>query len=199
MQYDLKKDINDGTKVAVQWHGEETKVLIAGDAGKTIVKKGDVLSVTIKQAKELLSYSHLWTLEGDRPVKHAYDEAMTKLAKKKAKKEVTEQGEEDSGKELDINDLNPDEMEKPALVAALKKLAVTFNDRQGKEKLAILLKEVIAEKSAATVKPEEGEVTEQGIAHYLTEDDLADNQNLAEDGIKVGDLVWIPVKEEEAE
>jgi hypothetical protein len=95
MQYDLKKDLTEKGTFSLQWHGEDTKVLIAGDGVKTEVKKGDVITVDLKQARELLSYSYLWTLEGDQPVKHQYNEMLAKLAAKAAKKAKSEEtGEE---------------------------------------------------------------------------------------------------------
>jgi len=98
MQYDLKKELTDKSKFALQWHGEDTKVLIAGEGVKTEVKKGDVITVSLNQAKELFSYSNLWTFEGDEPVKHNFNEMLKKLAIKAAKKAKSEEaGEEEAG------------------------------------------------------------------------------------------------------
>ena len=161
MQYDLKKELTDKSKFNLQWHGEDTKVLIYGDAVKTEVKKGDVISVSLKQAHELLSYSHLWTLEGDQPVKHQYNEMLTKLATKAAKKakkaEETEEGEEveEEDEEIDVESI--DGMKKADLVTALRKQGVSFNDQATKAELASLLKEVLAEKAQTETEEETGE------------------------------------------
>lgn len=151
MKYDLKKELTEKNMFALQWHGEVTKVLIAGDGEKTEVKNGDVINVAMKQAKELFSYSNLWTFEGDEPVKHNFDEMLKKLALKAAKKaaktdEAEETGEEnDDGEEITADDV--DKMKKPELVTALKKLGASFNDQANKTELAGLLKEVLAEKA----------------------------------------------------
>lgn len=44
-------------------------------------------------------------------------------------------------------------------------------------------------------KPEEGEVTENGIAHYVTEEDLENNNELGEE-VKAGDLIFLPNEKE---
>jgi len=160
MQYDLKKELTEKSKFNLQWHGEDTKVLIYGEAEKTEVKKGDVIGVSMKQAHELLSYSHLWTLEGDQPVKHQYNEMLIKLAAKAAKKaakaDETEDGEggEDEDEEIDVEAI--DSMKKAELVTALKKQGVSFNDQATKAELASLLKEVLAEKAQAETEDGEG-------------------------------------------
>jgi hypothetical protein len=147
MQYDLKKDLTDKTKFNLQWHGEDTKVLIHGDAEKTEVKKGDVINVSLRQARELLSYSYLWTLEGDEPAVHQYNEMLAKMAAKEAK-QADEAGEGNQGDgEITADDV--DGMKKTELVTALRKLGASFNDQANKAELAELLKEVLAEKAKA--------------------------------------------------
>ncbi len=190
MKYDLKKELKDKSAIALQWHGDDTKVSIYGKPGKTEVKKGDVIKVNLKQARELLSYSYLWTLEGDEPVKHGYDEMMAKLGAKQAA-----QGEEDGDAEevVDINDV--DKMKKPAIITALKKIGATFNDQSTAKELALLLKDAIAAKNAPEVK--EGDETDKGIAHYVTEDDLKNNPDLAAQDVKVGDLIYLPAAQGE--
>lgn len=168
MQYDLKKELTDKSKFNLQWHGEDTKVLIYNDAEKTEVKKGDVISVSLKQAHELLSYSYLWTLEGDQPVKHQYNDMLIKMAAKAAKKakaDETEEGEEtEEEEEVDVEKI--DGMKKAELVSALKKQGVSFNDQATKAELAGLLKEVLAEKAQTETEEAtdetEADETEEG-------------------------------------
>ena len=114
MKYDSKKVFNQVVKINMQWHGDDTKVLLRGDAVKTPVAKGDVIQVEMAQAKELIAYSSLWTLEGDEPIKHPFDVMMAKLreqADKEAKKgAVKGENKEKGGKaEINLADLKPEE------------------------------------------------------------------------------------------
>lgn len=86
MKYDLKKDIDTGVLVALQWHGAATLVLIDGDSVKTPVNTGDVLKVKLEQAKRLLRYSGNWTLEGDVPL-----EQVQPVEKPKGKKGLVDE------------------------------------------------------------------------------------------------------------
>ncbi len=70
MQYDLK-DIGQAALVKLMWHGAPTRVLVHGEGVKRDVGTGEVLEVTAKQARELLSMNRLFTLDGDKPVKQA--------------------------------------------------------------------------------------------------------------------------------
>lgn len=165
MQYDLKKDLTDKSMVALKWHGEDTKVLIYGEAEKTEVKKGDVINVSLKQARELLSYSYLWTFDGDEPVKHKYNEMVSKLAAKAARKakkaDDSEEGEEasdDEDEEISADDV--DGMKKAEIVTHLKKLGASFNDQATKAELAGLLKDALAEKANGESEEESQEDTE---------------------------------------
>lgn len=177
MKYDLKRDIADETLVALQWHGEDTKILIAGQGEKTEVAKGDIINVSLKQAKELLSYSHLWTLDGDKPTKHAYDTAMAKLAKKAKKSEpVEDEQEPETDKEIDLEEIDADKMNKKEIVSTLKRLGVSFNDRAGQDKLAILLKEEIEARKAAAETLKEGQESETDEDDQEVEDDK-ENEN----------------------
>lgn len=189
MKYDPKK-ITEETKVALEWHGDDTKVLVRGDSAKTPVKKGGILEVSVPQAKELLAYSHLWTLKGDKPLKHGYNEMIAKTVQTSAKKSSAK-----TENKIDEDvDCDPDKAEKKTIVKALKKLGVTFNDKATRDELAGLLKETKAEiaKNAETV--EEGTETEQGIAHYVTQEDLDNNEDFGGE-VKLGDLVFIPKPE----
>jgi hypothetical protein len=178
-QYDLKNELAEKALVALEWHGDDTKVLIHGDAEKTAVEKGSVIEVTLRQARELLAYSHLWTLEGDKPLQHAYDANMARLAKV-ARKQASVTG----------TTAAPEKMDRKAIIKSLKKLRVTFNDKASVEELAGLLKEKLAEDVP------EGTVTDDGkMAHYLTQEDIDGAMEVPE-GAKVGDLVFIPQKAE---
>jgi len=166
MKYDLKKDLTDKSMVALKWHGEDTKVLIYGEAEKTEVKKGDVINVSLKQARELLSYSYLWTFDGDEPVKHKYNEMVAKLAAKEARKakkaDDSEEGEEagdDDDEEITADDV--DGMKKAEIVTQLKKRGASFNDQATKAELAGLLKDVLAEQVDEETEEESEEETEK--------------------------------------
>lgn len=163
MKYDLKKDFTDKSEFALQWHGDDTKVLIHGDGEKTVVKTGDVITVCLKQARELLSYSYQWTLEGDEPAKHQYNDMLAKMAAKQAKQaDETDAGDQGDG-EITADDV--DGMKKAELVTALRKLGASFNDQALKPELAELLKEVLAEKARADeATAVEGAVAGAGVA-----------------------------------
>ncbi len=188
MKYDLNK-IVDETTVKLQWHGESTKVLIDGQGEKTDVNTGDVLEVSVKQAKELLKYSYLWTLEGDKPLAHPYDKVAVPNSIKTTAKETSEEDLE--SEEVDLDTINFED--KKQVIAGLKMLKATFNDRLGVKKLAELLKELIEEKKQSepeSIEIKEGDITDQGIAHYVTEEDLENNEELDEN-VKVGDLIYL--------
>lgn len=179
MQYDLKKELSDKQTIALQWHGEDTKVLIAGDGVKTEVKTGDVITVSMKQARELFSYSNLWTFEGDKPVKHNFNEMLKKLAAKAAKKDKkskTEESGDEEEEEEEEEEITADDVDnmktKKEVVAALKNLGATFNDQATKAELSGLLKEVLAEKAQANTPANETEAK--------TEE--SGDQNAASDG-----------------
>jgi len=165
MKYDLKKDLTDKSMVALKWHGDDTKVLIYGEAEKIEVKKGDVINVSLKQARELLSYSYLWTFDGDEPVKHKYNEMVAKLAAKEAKKakkaDESEEGEEagdDDDEDITADDV--DGMKKAEIVTQLKKRGASFNDQATKAELAGLLKDVLSDQ--ADGETEEADESEEG-------------------------------------
>lgn len=46
---------------------------------------------------------------------------------------------------------------------------------------------------------EEGAVTTKGVAHYLTEEDFEENKELEDEGLEVGDLVFLPETNPEQE
>lgn len=138
MKYDLNKDLVNETKVELEWHGEDTAVKIGNDDVKTPVAKGDIIAVSVRQAKELLSYSSNWTFAGDKPLVHAYDTIAKVRAYATASDEV-----------------NLDEMSKPEIVEALKKLGKTVNDRASKASLVSLLKEAMTETEVIDTVDEE--------------------------------------------
>lgn len=158
MGYEIPKDLKDERTVEVEWHGADTRVMIDGDGVKTDVKKGDVITVSIKQAKALLVYDRNWTFAGDKPKEHAFDKEQErrlkeqdKLAKKarKGNKAEAENNDDDDDEnepeEIDIESLNPEAMSREEIINALKGLGVNHNNRTGEDKLRGLLTEVIAE------------------------------------------------------
>lgn len=163
MGYEISQDLKDNRTVEVEWHGADTRVMIDGDGEKTDVKTGDVITVSIKQAKALFVYDRNWTFAGDKPKEHAFDKEQArrlkeqdKLAKKarkgsKSDTENTEADDDDNDnepQEIDIESLNPEAMSREEIVNVLKALGVNHNNRAGEEKLRELLIETIAEKKA---------------------------------------------------
>jgi hypothetical protein len=162
MGYEISKDLKDERTVEVEWHGADTRVMIDGDGVKTDVKKGDVITVSIKQAKALLVYDRNWTFAGDKPKEHAFDKEQErrlkeqdKLAKKARKGSVDTQNtqdddssDDDEPEVIDLEALNPETMSKDEVVNTLKALGVSHNSRTGEEKLKGLLIETITEKKA---------------------------------------------------
>lgn len=143
MQYDLKT-LSDETTVKLEWHGEPTMVLIKGEGAKTPVEKGDVLEVCLSQAKELLRYSHLWTLEGDKPVKHGYEKAMADIRAKESanSKEKAKKADE----------------ERAEVIAKLEELNVEFDESLSTKKLQGILEE--EERKLGVLKEKEGDKTD---------------------------------------
>ena len=188
MQYDAKKVLEDKATVELEWHGEPTRVLVYGQGEKTEVKTGGKLSVSRKQAVELLGYSPLWTLAGDTPVKQPYMENWKRLAKNvgKNKKENAPGAE----KETELTESAIAKMSKKDLKAELKKLGATFNDEASNDELRGLLTETLAEKAA------EKENAPGAEKHIVTQEDLDNNPGLAETGVKVGDEIELPPADE---
>ena len=54
MQYDMKK-IGAGTLLKIKWHGAPTRVLVNGELVKRDVATGDVIEVTVEQARHQLA------------------------------------------------------------------------------------------------------------------------------------------------
>lgn len=138
MQYDMKK-IGAGTLLKIKWHGAPTRVLVNGELVKRDVATGDVLEVTVEQARQLLSMYRLFTLEGDEPMAQAAPVYALTNEEKKAKAE--------SG-EITVEDAEKLEKKKD-VIDALKKLDVSFNDQANKNELKSLLVETLKEREAA--------------------------------------------------
>jgi hypothetical protein len=138
MQYDMKK-IGAGTLITIKWHGAPTRVLVNGELVKREVGTGDVLEVTVEQARQLLSMYRLFTLDGDEPMKQAAPVYSLTEAEKKAKAE--------SG-EITVEEAEKLEKKKDVM-EALKKLDVSFNDQANKKELQSLLIETLKEREAA--------------------------------------------------
>lgn len=133
MQYNLQKDLVEKTKAKVQWHGAPTRVLVHGESQKRSIATGDTLSVTVKQARELLTYSPLWTLDGDEPSPQPY----------RNRDVATVQEEE---KEVEVTNENdaPKLTEKEQVMADLRALNVTFNDAASTDELKQLLADALS-------------------------------------------------------
>lgn len=144
MKYDLDQLVADQT-LKLQWHGAPTLVLVAGDSAKTEVETGGVLEVTLDQAKQLLHYSHLWTLEGDEPTKHGHELAMQaafKAQNARATKPSKKAPASDAKAEA-VTLENVAKLTKPKLQEELKKRGKTFNDKATKDELQGLLVEAL--------------------------------------------------------
>lgn len=212
--------------VAVQWHGEPTRVKIGQDAEKTHVPTGGVINVSEEQAKQLFAYSEDWTLEGEKPKAQPYrkaqadavkrlDEKRAAEAKKKtAKKEAvkkTDAGDGNDGDEKEpvlepLTEADVDLMTtKAAASNALKARKVKHNARGASlDELKSLLKEAIAAQ-ANEEKNEDGNDAGDGndgesgelVDHVITQEDLDNNPDLVEQGVKVGDTIQLPAEVEE--
>lgn len=150
--YNLNKVFSEENLVELQYHGRDTRVLFEGEGEKREVKAGDIVEVSTKQAKQLLAYSRDWTLKGDKPVEHEFDKAQARLreqmnkdAKKAQKGGKEDESSDDDNEDFDVLLLNPEKMDKKEILAALKKMEVTANNRHGEDKLRELLVESIQE------------------------------------------------------
>lgn len=137
MQYDLKT-IGESALVKIMWHGAPTRVLVRGEGVKRDVSTGDVLEVTAQQAKELLTMSRLFTLDGDKPMKQAEPVMVVETVDGEGNKVVvmtSEKAEKLSNKK--------------GVVEALKNLDMKFNDALSKNDLKALLVETLKERENA--------------------------------------------------
>lgn len=137
MQYDLK-NIGQSALVKLMWHGAPTRVLVHGEGVKRDVGTGEIIEVTLKQARELLSMSRLFTLDGDKPVKQA-----SPLV-------ILEKTDEEGNKVVSLNVEAAEKLgTKKEVVEALKTLGVAFNDALSKNELKVLLVENLKEQESA--------------------------------------------------
>ena len=137
MQYDINKELREKSKVVLTWHGDDTTVLLDGEREKRPVPKGSDLKVSMEQARCLLRYSNLWTLKGDEPVKHPFDEMMAGRLKAEQRAAKAEPQEEQMPTATEV-----ESMEKAEIVATLRKLNASFNDQASAEELRGLLSEL---------------------------------------------------------
>jgi len=159
MKYDVSKDLVEETTVKLEWHGDDTRVFLRrGDGEKTAVKKGDVVEVTVEKARQLVKYSNLWTLEGDEPVRHAFDALQAELAKEGNKKRRGKKGSAPNPMKDEVKVLTPAEVKKlrnkGEVVKAFASLEVTVNDKATRPELEALYKETYEEKEAAGELPD---------------------------------------------
>lgn len=179
-QYE-KSQVENEAMIGLTWHGEPTMVLFDGDEAKTDVATGATVKVTASQAKKLLSYSPKWTLKGDEPVVHGYEEANRKalalrdakmrerVARKSGKKADAPAATVDGDKKPEIDTLTEEDVEamtnKKDVVAALRMRAVKANKEATIDELKSLLKDTLAEASKSTeptpATPAEGEAKKE--------------------------------------
>jgi len=166
MQYDLKT-IGESALVKLMWHGAPTRVLVHGEGVKRDVGTGDVIEVTLKQARELLSMSRLFTLDGDKPVKQA-----SPLV-------IPEKTDEEGNKVVSLNVEAAEKLDtKKEVIEALKTLGVAFNDALSKKELKVLLIENLKEQEEAAAKAA-AEAAEMGAgANDTTGNAPAGDQNV---------------------
>lgn len=137
MQYDLN-NLGETALVKIKWHGTPTRVLVRGEGEKRDVATGEVIEVTLQQAKELLNINRLFTLDGDVPMKQAEASVPVETVDEEGNKVVVMTSDE--AEKLD---------KKKDVVEALKNLGVSFNDALSKNDLKVLLVETIKENEAA--------------------------------------------------
>lgn len=161
-QYDLKKLAAD-QKIKLEWHGEPTMVLLDGEAKKREVGTGDVIEVTVDQARRLLRYSHKWTLEGDKPVEHGWEKAQAAALKGKTLQPVAKKAKASNGGEPEQVTLeNVGSIKKKAtLQDELKKRGKSFNAKATLEDLRGLLVEALEEEAGNTGSDETDETGDQ--------------------------------------
>lgn len=157
MQYD-QKNLKDERIVSLTWHGKPTLVLLEGDAAKTEIDTGATVKVSHSQALSLVRYSHLWTLEGDKPVEHGFegariaafkalDERAAAIAKRRNRKAGAAEPETPAAPLTGTDiDMMKDEKE---IREALKARKIKASRGASMDELKALLKETVAEEPAA--------------------------------------------------
>lgn len=154
------KEFDKETMVELVWHGDDTLVRLEPNAEKVPVAKGETIKVLQSRAKELLRYSHQWTLPGKEPVVHPYEKARDERFKREAKSEASDAGS-DANKpdpsKAKIDDLTDDQVDamkaKAKVGEQLAARSVRFNLAGSTlDELKALLKEKLKEERAAAVQ-----------------------------------------------
>lgn len=160
-QYNLET-LEEKASVELTWHGEDTRLLLDGASEKVEVKAGDTVKVTHSQAKKLLSYSHKWTLKGDKSVEQPYERAQREalaLRDARNKERIAKKLGKKGAKAPEVDPNTPvietmiaddvDKMKAKADVAAeLKKRGIKVNVQGASlDELKALLKEAIKPKA----------------------------------------------------
>lgn len=158
-------EVEKEAMIDLTWHGEPTLVLLDGAEEKTEVATGATIKVTASQAKRLISYSSKWTMKGDKPVAHGFEDARARalaaqdermrqrIARKSGKKAAPAPTNADGTAAPTVETLTDDEIDamknKKDIVAALKERGVKANKEATPDELKSLLKETIKERAAA--------------------------------------------------
>jgi len=135
MKYDLKEVLKDRSKVSLEWHGKNTLVQFERNAKKEEVKTGDVVKVSHEVAHRLLSYSDLWTLEGDKPVVHGWRQVVPAEAVIEADDVLSE----------DFTQEEVSKMRKPELLERLADLEIELTGDEKVPELKEILLSILAE------------------------------------------------------
>lgn len=170
-QYELKK-LDPEVKIKLEWHGADTLVQVERNAEKVVVKKGDVIEVSLELGKQLLQYSGQWTLEGDKPTVHGWDKARAAaFARLEAEAKAPKGKKVAKAAEAEAPALTPEDVKKMKTAdvkAKLTELGVAFEaDAKLADLKDALLKAV--EAKAAEAKP------------AATEDDKEDDEEADEE------------------
>lgn len=166
--YNMEKAV-ETAMVSMQWHGAPTRVLVRGEGAKRDVGTGDVVAVSLEQARELVKYSHFWTVEGDTPTEHGFEkaqkDALAKVvaaakAEKTGKKPAAEttkktkaptkaeaEAAAKAAKEAAVADLTAEKVEAMATIeevmAALESVGTKVNPDASLEEMKSVLMEVL--------------------------------------------------------
>ena len=195
-QYDFDK-VKKENKLSLKWHGEPTLVALVKGEAKVAVNTGDVVEVTESIAKELLTYSSMWTLKNDAPVVHPYMMTYKKALEARsarqvalAKKASKKKGETAPAAPADDKKLAPEALTeadvdlmdtKKAVLEALLARGIKANKNATLDELKAVLKDKLAEENAPEM-----------VDHTITQEDLDANPDLVTEGVKVGDVVQLP-------
>lgn len=178
-----EKDLEFASAVNLEYHGETPTLVRLHNAEtgkmddqKTEVKKGDVLTVHESQARQLLrQYGHLFTLEGDKPLKQPQLHEKKAKAGSASKEQYDEKGNR-LFSEAEVRAFGISQVK-----AALKGWDKKFNRHASLGELQDLLIEHIGNVSGIT----DAELTKNPSPSTLTVDDFNDE---VIDGMKVPEL-----------